>query len=257
MSRRRTTTSKGLAAARAKALDGRGQHQRWLDLTEVSGPFLTMPVLLEAWPQLDAVEKEERARLRARHADWQADTTAGRGEWVAYILRTLLGWGDALTLRQGEDDDLALDRLTLPVPEHDTRVRPDFALAEPGAPLGAEPDAESAAKRVRLLGLLLPNGTSPTARTGWDDWAATPADRLARLCRHHGVPLGLATDGRWWCLVWAPVGGVTTTAVFDAIEWGGTAERDVVRAFRSLLSRQRFFSYDEPETLVGLLKKRR
>ncbi|MEU0019616.1 Eco57I restriction-modification methylase domain-containing protein [Streptomyces rochei] len=252
---RRPAISKGLAAARAKALDGRGQHQRWLDLTEVSGPFLTMPVLLGAWPQLDALEKDERTRLRARHADWQADTTAGRDEWIAYVLRTLLGWGDALTLRQGEDEDLALDRLALPVPEHDTRVRPDFALAEPGAPLAAEPDAESAAKRVRLLGLVLPTGTPPTARTTRDDWAATPADRLARLCRHHGVPLGLATDGRWWCLVWAPAGGVTTTAVFDAIDWGAAAERDVVRAFRSLLSRTRFFSYDEPETLVGLLKK--
>ncbi|MDX2817727.1 hypothetical protein PV410_35235 [Streptomyces sp. PA03-5A] len=252
---RRTPASMGLAAARAKALDGRGQHQRWLDLTEVSGPFLTMPVLLDAWPQLDALDKTERTRLRARHADWQTDTTAGRDEWIAYILRTLLGWDDALTLRQGEDEDLALDRLSLPVPEHDTTVRPDFVLTEPGAPLAAEPDAESAAKRVRLLGLVLPTGTAPTARTTRDDWAATPADRLARLCRHHGVPLGLATDGRWWCLVWAPLGGVTTTAVFDAIGWGEAAERDVVRAFTSLLCRRRFFSYDEPETLVGLLKK--
>ncbi|MFE6103963.1 Eco57I restriction-modification methylase domain-containing protein [Streptomyces laurentii] len=259
MSARRTprTASKGMAIALAKARDGRGQHQRWLDLTEVSGPFLTMPVLLEAWPQLDPLEKEERPKLRARHADWQDDTTAGRDEWIGYVLRSLLEWGDALTLRRGDAsaDDLVLDSLTLPVPEHDTAVRPDFALAEPGTPLSGEPDADSAAKRVRLLGLVLPTGTAPNARVTHDDWAATPADRLARLCRHHDVPLGLATDGRWWCLVWAPIGGVTTTAVFDAIGWGEAAERDVVRAFRSLLSRRRFFSFDEPETLVGLLKK--
>ncbi|MGW4051430.1 Eco57I restriction-modification methylase domain-containing protein [Streptomyces sp. NPDC004779] len=216
-----------------------------------------MPVLLEAWPQLDPLEKEERPKLRARHTDWQDDTTAGRDEWVGYVLRSLLEWGDALTLRRGNDsaDTLVLDSLALPVPEHDTVVRPDFALAEPGTPLSGEPDAESAAKRVRLLGLILPTGTAPNARVTHDDWAATPADRLARLCRHHDVPLGLATDGRWWCLVWAPIGGVTTTAVFDAIGWGEAAERDVVRAFRSLLSRRRFFSFDEPETLVGLLKK--
>ncbi|MEU2659673.1 DNA methyltransferase [Streptomyces sp. NPDC007325] len=259
MSARRTsrTASKGMAIALAKARDGRGQHQRWLDLTEISGPFLTMPVLLEAWPQLDPLEKEERPKLRARHADWQDDTTAGRDEWVGYVLRSLLEWGDALTLRGGTDsaDDLVLDSLALPVPEHDTAVRPDLALAEPGAPLSDEPDADSAAKRVRLLGLVLPTGTAPNARVMHDDWAATPADRVARLCRHYDVPLGLATDGRWWCLVWAPVGGVTTTAVFDAIGWGEAAERDVVRAFRSLLSRRRFFSFDEPETLVGLLKK--
>lgn len=251
----RRPMSRGVAAAKAQAADGRRQHQEWLDLTEVSGPFLTMPVLLRAWPQLDALEKDERARLRAHHADWQTDTVAGRDAWVAYVLRRLLGWDDALTFREGDSEHHGLDRLTLRVAEHNTEVRPDFALVEPGADLAAEPDVYSAAKRVRLLGVTVPAGTAPTARAGGGgDWAAAPADRLARLLRHHGVPLGLVTDGRWWCLVWAPLGGVTTTAVFDSIGWNEAAERNVVRAFGSLLSRRRFFEYDEPETLVGLLK---
>ncbi|CQR60217.1 Eco57I restriction-modification methylase domain-containing protein [Streptomyces leeuwenhoekii] len=251
----RRTMSRGAAAAKAQATDGRRQHQEWLDLTEVSGPFLTMPVLLRAWPQLDTLEKDERARLRARHADWQTDTTAGRDEWVAYVLGRLLEWGDALVFRQGESEHDGLDRLTLRVAEHNTEVRPDFALAEPGADLASEPDVESAAKRVRLLGMTVPAGTAPTARVGGGgDWSAAPADRLARLLRHHGVSLGLVTDGRWWCLVWAPLGGVTTTAVFDAIGWNEAAERNVVRAFVSLLRRRRFFEYDDAETLVGLLK---
>ncbi|MFE5401570.1 Eco57I restriction-modification methylase domain-containing protein [Streptomyces sp. NPDC056580] len=255
MSPRRPANS-GIAAAKAQAADGRRQHQEWLDLTEVSGPFLTMPVLLRAWPQLDALEKDERARLRARHADWQTDTTAGRDEWVAYILSRLLGWNDALTLRVGESEHHGLDRLTLRVAEHNTEVRPDFALVDPGTDLATEPSTEAAAKRVRLLGMTVPAGTAPTARAGGGgDWAAAPADRLARLLRHHGVPLGLVTDGRWWCLVWAPLGGVTTTAVFDAIGWNEAAERNVVRAFVSLLRRRRFFEYHEPETLVGLLKE--
>ncbi|MFI9749371.1 Eco57I restriction-modification methylase domain-containing protein [Streptomyces collinus] len=251
----RRPMSPGVAAAKAQAADGRRQHQEWLDLTEVSGPFLTMPVLLRAWPQLDTLEKDERARLRARHADWQTDTTAGRDEWVAYVLGRLLGWGDALAFRQGEAEHHGLDRLTLRVAEHNTEVRPDFALVEPGADLAAEPDVESAAKRVRLLGMTVPSGTAPTARVGGGgDWSAAPADRLARLLRHHGVPLGLVTDGRWWCLAWAPLGGVTTTAVFDSIGWNEAAERNVVRAFVSLLRRRRFFEYDDAETLVGLLK---
>ncbi|MFJ8861292.1 Eco57I restriction-modification methylase domain-containing protein [Streptomyces sp. NPDC102451] len=248
-------TSRGLAAAKAQALDGRRQHQEWLDLTEVSGPFLTMPVLRRAWPQLDALEKDERARLRARHADWQNDTAAGRDEWVAYLLRSVLEWGDALALRQGEAEDPALDRLTLHVPEHGAVLRPDFALVEPGIDLAAEPDTASVAKRVRLLGMTVPAGTVPTSRAAaGGDWAASPADRLARLLRHHDIPLGLVTDGRWWCLVWAPIGGVTTTAVFDTIGWNEAAERNVVRAFVSLLRRRRFFEYEESETLVGLLK---
>lgn len=166
--------SRGLAAAKAKALDGRAQHQEWLDLTEVSGPFLTLPVLLQAWPQLDAVERDQRKRLRARHADWQTDPAACRDEWVSYVLRDLLEWGDALALRQGEDDDLALDRFTVEVPEHGARLRADFALVEPSGDLAAEPDAAAAAKRVPLIGMVVPSGTVPTARATWgDEWSAT------------------------------------------------------------------------------------
>ncbi|WP_326814170.1 Eco57I restriction-modification methylase domain-containing protein [Streptomyces sp. NBC_01763] len=171
------------------------------------------------------------------------------------MLRSLLGWGDALTLRQGESDDLGLDRLTLHVPEHGAVLCPDFALVEPGTDLATEPNTTAAAKRVRLLGTTVPAGTVPTSRAAAGaDWAAAPADRLARLLRHHDIPLGLVTDGRWWCLVWAPIGGVTTTAVFDTIGWNEAAERNVVRAFVSLLRRRRFFEYEEAETLVGLLK---
>src|SRR5690606_23040325 len=85
-------------------------------------------------------------------------------------------------------------------------------------------------------------------------WAATYVDRLAHACRHHNVELGLATDGRWWALVWAPRGGVTTTAVFDAVSWPEAAERVVVRAFVSLLCRRRFFGVPEEERLVPLLR---
>ena len=106
-------------------------------------------------------------------------------------------------------EDLA--RLSLDVPEHESVITPSFTLTEPG--IG----------EVRLLGLV--SDGSPVARVTGSDWPATPADRLAQLCRHHGVELGLATDGRWWALVWAPAGGVTTVAVFDAISWPESAER--------------------------------
>ncbi len=128
--------------------------------------------------------------------------------------------------------------------EHDSQVVPSFVLPNPGE----EPKPDNA----RLLGhgraspdsTRLPGSLGPT-------WAATPVDRLALLCRHHGVELGLVTDGRWWALVWAPRGGVTRTAVFDAVAWPEAAERDVVRAFYSLLRRRRFFGVPDDETLVA------
>lgn len=107
---------------------------------------------------------------------------------------------------------------------------------------------------VRVLGLVVAPSQSPTARIAGQAWAATPVDRAAIACRHHGIELALVTNGRQWALVWAPRGGVTATAVFDAVSWPEAAERDVVRAFVSLLCRRRFFGVPDDETLVPLLK---
>ena len=127
------------------------------------------------------------------------------------------------------------------MPEHETAITPSFALTDPGT------------GDLRLLGLV--SDDSPVARIKGSDWPATPADRLAQLCRHHGVELGLATDGRWWALVWAPAGGVTTVAVFDAISWPDLSERTVLRAFISLLQRRRFFAVPPERQLPALLRE--
>ncbi|SDP89625.1 hypothetical protein SAMN04487905_11240 [Actinopolyspora xinjiangensis] len=241
-----------------KAPDAAEQHREWLDLVEVSGPFLSLPVLKRHWPSgPDALDKPTRQRLRRAHSAWQADVVAGQRDWIDYVLGELLGWGERLR-REG------LEGLSLDVAEHDTRLAPSFALVEPEErvePDGrAEPGerAESAEQvkpdAVRLLGMVCEPGQQPTARLAGSSWAATPADRLAQLCRHHGVELGLVTDGRWWALVRAPRIGVTTTAVFDAVPWPEAAERDVVRAFVSLLGRKRFFAVPEGERLPELLK---
>ncbi|GGK63579.1 hypothetical protein Sme01_05820 [Sphaerisporangium melleum] len=213
-------------------------HQDWLSLVEVSGPFLSLPVLRGTWPTLDAVGKKELEGLRLAHAAWQKGGSSR--EWIEYVLRDLLRWGDAVHLG---GLDQGLGHLAMDVPEHDTTVTPSFALAVPGGE--AKPDT------VRLLGMI--SKGHPTARMKTSTWAATPVDRVAQLCRHHGVELGLVTDGRWWALVWAPRGGVTTTAVFDAIPWPESAERDVLRAFVSLLNIGRFFEVPERERLPALL----
>lgn len=304
-------------------IDPVAQHRGWLALVEVSGPFLSLPVLRRAWPTLDALEPDKREALRRAHSEWRAtsastDASADVAEkaqqvWLDYVLGDFLGW-------RGELRWEGLDSLAVEVAEHDETITPSFALVEPGtapttpqmtataptataptrtettqpaegsgdgggiilggvshpvpAPLPAAPTAtdkirpdglellpgaatardEIKPDAVRLLGLRCAPGTQPTARVPGSAWAATATDRLARLCRHHGVELGLATDGRWWALVWAPRGGVTTTAVFDAVSWPEAAERDVVRAFRSLLGRPRFFGVPNDEQLVPLLR---
>ena len=217
--------------------DRRQTHIDWLKLIEVSGPFLSVPVLTAEWPDLEPLEVKARDRLRQEHRQWQERPAAHRDDWISYVLDDLLGWQDAV-----QYDDLGpLGRLTLDVPEHETAITPSFALTDPGT------------SDLRLLGLICED--SPVARIKGSDWPATPADRLAQLCRHHGVELGLATDGRWWALVWAPAGGVTTVAVFDAISWPDLSERTVVRAFISLLQRRRFFAVPLERQLPALLRE--
>ncbi|QFY12954.1 hypothetical protein GBF35_46065 [Nonomuraea phyllanthi] len=208
----------------SKPRDPNREHLDWLGLVDVSGPFLSLPVLRKTWPSLDALTKQDRERLRSRHSTWQS--SGDRAGWIEYVLRDLLGWGDAL---RTED----LGKYEVAVPEHDTTLVPDFTMSG------------------RLLGLICDG--DPVKRIAGSEWAATPADRVAHLCRVHDVPLGLATDGRRWALVWAPRQSVTTTAVFDAMAWNEAAELVVVRAFVSLLGRERFLGVTDDETLPALL----
>ena len=210
----------------------REAHIEWLKLIDVSGPFLSVPVLTAEWPDLEPLDAEERDRLRRAHGDWQA--SGDQSSWITFVLEDLLGW-QGLVRR----DDM--DRLALAVAEHEAVIAPSFTLNDP------------ASGDVRLLGMV--SDDSPVARVRGSDWPATPADRLAQLCRARGVELGLATDGRWWALVWAPTGGVTTVAVFDSISWPDSSERTVVRAFVSLLQRRRFFAVPEFRQLPALLRE--
>ena len=46
-------------------------HAEWLSLVPVSGPFLSLPVLMEAFPQgLDAHDAEHARLLRLAHEEW-------------------------------------------------------------------------------------------------------------------------------------------------------------------------------------------
>ncbi|MEU9875215.1 Eco57I restriction-modification methylase domain-containing protein [Streptomyces phaeochromogenes] len=251
----------------AKASDGKQQHLDWLNLVEVSGPFLTLPVLLRSWPQLEGVPSGRRADIRLHHGIWQDDRKGvGRLDWIGFQLRTLLEWDAALHLREGAgqfgdsgeslaEDDTLLDRFAVSPPGSDTTVRPDFALVRPGTDPTAEPDTAGTAQHVPILGLVLPPDTVPTRRIKDDSWAASGVDRLAHVLRHHGVELGLVTDGRWWSLVWAPPGGVTTSATFDTIAWNEAADLVAVRAWVSLLRRGRFFGRPVDELLPALLRE--
>src|SRR5512135_432361 len=75
------------------------QHAEWLSLIEASGPFLSIPVLMESFPQgLDRKEDESevRQRLRLAYEEW-ADNQAGNRpdpaihtQWLRFVLEEVL-----------------------------------------------------------------------------------------------------------------------------------------------------------------------
>jgi len=240
----------------------------WLELLSTSGPFLTLPVVARVFPDgLPAVPVDQRARIRSAVAAMVDGRGASRHQVVAEILRDVLDWDDRLLL-----DDQVPAVLAEPVIEHGLTLRPTFAFVAPAdeeelapdgaAHTGTEADddgdendedeaAEDTSSPYRMLGQVSAWGQHPLARTTDSGWTASPVERLAVLLRARDVPIGLVTDGRWWALVWAPRGGTTGTAVWDAGLF--SEEPDSLRAFVALLRRSRFLAVSATDTLPAML----
>jgi len=222
-------------------------HHDWLSLVEISGPFLAIPVLKEAFPQgLEALDPAKRKRLRQAYDEWQEALETGdprfddlHAAWIDEILARGLeldedGRGEVLKRR-----DWCSEHLTIELPEHGVRLSPEFAVVADGG---------------RPLMLIQTHGPQVDLDTTkrMDGWASTPAERMVTLCRATGCRLGLVTNGERWMLVDAPVGAVTTFASWYARIW--LQEPVTLQSFVHLLGLRRFF-VDESERLPALLDR--
>ncbi|NJC00213.1 hypothetical protein GGR63_000100 [Xanthomonas sp. 3272] len=222
-------------------------HHDWLALIEISGPFLAVPVLEEAFPQgLEELDAAKRKRLRQAYDEWNealetddphfADLHAA---WITEVLSRGLeldedGRGDVLK-RSG----WCAAHLTVMLPEHAFSLSPDFAVVGNGdTPL--------------MLVHVYSQDVDLNATQKLDGWASTPAERMVTLCRARGCRLGLVTNGERWMLVDAPVGAVTTFASWYARIWA--QEPVTLQAFVHLLGIRRFF-VDESERLPALFDR--
>ncbi|WP_206530068.1 Eco57I restriction-modification methylase domain-containing protein [Nordella sp. HKS 07] len=208
----------------------------WLNLVEVSGPFLAVPILRDVFPQgLEVLPSGRSQRLRRTYEEWRdavdmddVDLAALHAAWIDDVLLTALEMDDTV-LRKGST--LAA-RLTVSMPEHGVTVAPDIAVVNPTN--GDEP--------LLLIHVYDPD-TDLDATRRFDGLAITPADRMVWLLRATGCPIGILTNGERWMLVHAPVGAVAGFASWYARLWG--QELETLRAFVSLLGVRRFFGPDE------------
>ncbi|CAB3872325.1 Eco57I restriction-modification methylase domain-containing protein [Achromobacter deleyi] len=222
-------------------------HHDWLALIEISGPFLAVPVLKEAFPQgLEELDAGKRKRLRQAYDEWREALEIDdprfaelHSAWIDEVLSRGLeldedGRGDTLKRK-----DWCAAHLTVALPEHGVSLSPDFAVVgNDDTPLML---VHAYAQDVDL-----------DATQKLDGWASTPAERMVRFCRATGCRLGLVTNGERWMLVDAPVGAVTTFASWYARIWA--QEPVTLQAFAHFLGIRRFF-VDEAERLPALFDR--
>lgn len=215
-------------------------HAEWLSLVEVSGPFLSMPVLLEAFPQgLEAHDPDHHRLLRLAHGEWEAKSNdpATHNAWVRFVLRKTLDFASEALL----EGQAIPQTLHAEIAEQHEILKPDLVLKEP------------ASSKPRLLIQTYPATQELTRPVPGMSWKASPDTRMTELLHATGVRLGFVTNGERWMLVDAPRGETTGYASWYATLW--LDEPITLRAFRSLLGLHRFFGVDEKETLEELLKK--
>jgi hypothetical protein len=224
-------------------------HDDWLSLIEISGPFLAVPVLKEAFPQgLEELDATKRKRLRQAYEEWRealeledAQFAELHVAWIDEVLSRGLefdedGKGDVL-----KRADWCAANLQASLPEHGVTLSPDLAVID-----------EQRANKPLLLIQTYAQDVDHDATLKKNGWAATPADRMVALCRSLGCRLGLVTNGERWMLVDAPVGGVTTFASWYARIWN--QEPITLQAFVHLLGIRRFF-VAESEKLPALFDR--
>lgn len=219
-------------------------HADWLSLVEVSGPFVSLPVLMRAFPQgLEPRDPAQAKVLRAAYDEWQDNPTAPGKQraWILHVLTAVLGNPENL-LAEGQAQPAGLEAS---MPEIGETLRPDFTLVGP--------TGTATAGQPQLLIASYPAEQSLDKPVIGKYWKATPATRMMELLHAANVPLGLVTNGEKWMLVYAPRGETTGYASWYSMLW--LDEPITLRAFHSLLGARRFFGVADDNTLLALLKE--
>ncbi len=216
----------------------------WLNLLEISGPFLAIPVLREVFPQgLEELDSARAKRLRSAYEEWR-DAVDGddvaldalHAAWIDEVLRTALEADDQL-LKTGT----AVPAVTVELPEHGATISAERVLVDPthgGAVLAP----------IHVF----PPDTDLSASRKFDGLSCSAGDRMALHLRALNLPFGLVTNGERWMLVHAPSGQVASFASWYARLWG--QEPETLRAFASLLGVRRFFA-PEQDRLPALFER--
>ena len=161
-------------------------HAEWLSLIEISGPFLSMPVLLDIFPQgLDAHDPDLSRLLRMAYDEWADNQSGARPDpaihtqWLRFVLSTVLEMPREV-LAEGPALPLGL---SAHIADENETLRPDIAILSP--------DEHKPCMVIKLY----PAGQDLEKPVSGQRWPASPSTRMMELLRGTGVRLGLVTNG--------------------------------------------------------------
>ena len=149
-------------------------HAEWLSLIEISGPFLSLPVLKKVFPQgLDAHDSDHFRMLRQVHEEWD-DNQQGlkpdpaiHTQWIKWVLRNTLELEEVLV--EGQDIPQTL-KAEIEEPQHRETLRPDMVVMGPD-------------NKARMLIQWYPLKQKLGRTVEGKPWKASPDTRMTQLLR--------------------------------------------------------------------------
>jgi hypothetical protein len=227
-------------------MSNKKHHAEWLSLLEISGPFVSLPVLEKVFPQgLDAHDPNHARRMRLAFAEWETNqfgpkpSPAIHNAWIQFVLKETLTLPDEV-LASGQAIPQTLKARHAEAGED---IRPDLLVRNPTG----VPDAGKA----RMVIQVYPADQHLERHVHGLRWKASPADRMAELLKQTKCPLGLVTNGEHWILTNKTEELPTGFASFYSSLW--LEEPITLQAFRNLLEARRFFGALPGQTLEEML----
>jgi hypothetical protein len=215
----------------------------WLDHVQPVGlvvaPAVLKDLILEPTPQSQIDSAEVELLI-----DSDPSKPALADPWA--FAEAVLGW-EARMVAGAPGGPAIPDSLSLRLPEHDTTLSPDWAVADPSG--GEQP--------WQLLVRLEGPGVDPDQRGALGGWEATPHQRFERLLRESCVSAGLMVTDKDIRLVYAPKGETSGWLAFPIRSLATVGGRAMLGGLKLMLDRGRLFTDAEDRRLPAVLKKSR
>lgn len=216
----------------------------WLDHVQPVG-LVVAPSLLKRLGLLPLRQSPIDSGAVTELLERDTSKPALRDTWA--FMEQVLGWEARHVAGAPGGLPIPDEELFVALPEHDTTLKPTWAVAELG----------EGEQRWQLLVRVETAGVDPDKRGALDGWEATPHQRFERLLRDTGVNAGLLVTDNALRLIYAPRGETSGHLTFPIRPLGTVAGRPMLGGLKLLLDRSSLFTAADTHRLPALLKESR